>query len=119
MKMMIKKIYKQSIIALVILSVIAAFIEWKRLPISILAGGFMGLINLKGLAWGIKGLYGEDKQTTGKFLVFSFLRMLGIALFLLVLFVYEVVSVIGVAFGFTLVMAVLLKEGLKSARNTD
>ncbi len=116
MKMMIKKIYKQSIIALVILSAIAAFVEWKRLPISILTGGLIGLVNLKGIAWGIKGLSGEDKQITGRFLVFSFLRMIGIALFLVVLFMYEIVSVIGVALGFTLVMAILVKEGLKSAR---
>lgn len=117
--MMIKRIYKHSIIALIVLSVIAVFIEWKRLPVSILSGGLIGLANLKGLAWGLRGLSGEDKQITGKFLVFSFLRMFGIALFLLVLFIYEIVSVVGVAVGFTLVMAILLTEGLKSARNMD
>jgi len=112
----IKKIYKQSAILLVFSAALSAFVEWEKLPLSIIIGGALGLANLKGLAWGVQGLIGVIEQATAKLVFFSFFRLFILSAVIVILIRLQLVNIAGIAVGFTLVLILLLKEGFKSAK---
>ncbi|MEW6003048.1 MAG: hypothetical protein AB1638_10435 [Nitrospirota bacterium] len=112
---LIKRIYKQLIIILLPLSTLSALIEWKRLPLSIIIGGILGLANLKGLAWGVEGLIWKHRSS-GRLIFFSLLRFLILAFILAILVIYRLVNIFGILAGFTVVFILVLKEGLRYAR---
>jgi len=112
---LIKRIYKQTIIILLPISIISAFIEWQKLPISILIGGILGLINLRGLARGVEGLIRMGRPAAA--IIFSSLLRLSILAFILIiLIIYELINILGILIGFTIVFIAILKEGLKAAK---
>ncbi|MEW6215173.1 MAG: ATP synthase subunit I [Nitrospirota bacterium] len=115
MNLLIKRIYKQAIIILLPISIISAFIEWKRLPISILIGGTLGLANLRGLARGVEGLI-RTQRPTAAIIFFSLLRLSILAFILIILIIYKLINIFGVLIGFTVVFIVILIEGLKVAK---
>ena len=89
---------------------------WGReLALSILIGGILGLINLRGLARGVEGLIGSYRPT-GKIIFFSLLRLTALAVILGILFYYRAVNVLGILIGFTVVFAAIIKEGLRSVK---
>lgn len=112
---LIKRVSKQTVIVLLTLSILSAFIEWKRLPISILLGGILGLVNLKGLARGVEGLIGTHRPT-GKLIFFSLLRLSILALILTILIIYGRVNIFGILIGFTVVFISLIIGGLRYVR---
>lgn len=112
---LIKRTFKQTLIILIPLSILSAFIEWKRLPLSIFLGGILGLVNLRGLARGVEGLLGTHRPT-GKLLFSSFLRLSMLALVLTFLIIYKIVNILGVLVGFTIVFISIITQGLKIAR---
>lgn len=113
---LIKRIYKQAIIILLPLSILSAFIEWKKLPVSIFIGGALGLANLKGLAWGVEGLIGTYRPS-GKLIFFSLIRLFILACILIILAIFRLVNFLGILIGFTVIFILLLKEGLRAAKN--
>ncbi|MBI4684749.1 MAG: ATP synthase subunit I [Nitrospirae bacterium] len=115
MKIM-KKIYKQSVFILAPAALISALFEWQKTPLSILTGGVLCLANLKGLVWGVEGLMGTQGATS-KLLFLSFTRFLIIVAILLILVWLRLINMVGVLIGFTLVFILLLKEGVRTARD--
>lgn len=113
---LIKRIYKQAIIILLPLSILSAFIEWKKLPVSIFIGGALGLANLKGLVWGVEGLIGTYRPG-GKLIFFSLIRLFILACILIILAIFRLVNFLGILIGFTVIFILLLKEGLRAAKN--
>lgn len=112
---LVKRTFKQSVIILLPLSILSAFIEWKKLPLSILIGGILGLVNLRSLARGVEGLIGTYRPT-GKLVIFSLLRLTILACILTILLFYRLVNPFGLLIGFTVVFISILKEGLRCAR---
>jgi len=115
MNLLVKRTFKLSIIILLPLSILSAFIEWKKLPISILIGGILGLVNLRGLARGVEGLIGAYRPT-GKLVIFSLLRLSILACILIILLFYKLVNPFGLLIGFTVVFVSIIKEGLRAAK---
>lgn len=114
---LIKKTSKQTVIVLIPLSILSAFIEWKRLPISILLGGLIGILNLKGLSKGIEGLVVTYQQAPKGRLIFgSFTRLLIIACVLGFLFFFDLINPFGILIGFTVFFIFFVKESLKAAK---
>jgi len=113
--MLIRRIYKLSFAVLVPLALVSGFLEWKKLPLSVLAGGILGLLNLKALSWGVGGIVGTHKAT-GAMLFFSMLRLFFLFVVLIILLWLKVVNIIGLLAGFTVVFTVLLIEGMKEAK---
>lgn len=113
---MIKKIYKQSLVVLIIFAALSAFFEWKKLPLSILLGGVLGLANLKALSWGVEGMIGTYKAS-GKLIFFSMLRLFLIFALLGVLLALHLINILGVLVGFTVVFIILMKEGFLYSRD--
>lgn len=114
---LIKKTSKQTVIVLIPLSILSAFIEWKRLPISILLGGLIGLLNLKGLAKEIEGLVVTYQQAPKGRLIFgSVTRLFIIACVLGILFYFNLINPFGILIGFTVFFIIFVKESLRAAK---
>ena len=113
---LIKRIYKKSFLALIPLAILSALIEWKRLPASILIGGALGFANIKGLAWGVRGLLGTGKAT-GRMVFFSMFRLFLLFAILSALVYLKLVNIFGILIGLTVIFLLLITEGLKYAKN--
>ena len=112
---LLTRIYKRAFIILLPLALLSAFIEWKKLPMSILIGGILGLINLRGLARGVYSLIGTSRPTA-KIVISTILRLGLLAVVLILLFALKVVNVFGILVGFTVVFVLIMTEGLRAAK---
>jgi hypothetical protein len=115
---LIKQIYKKAFLVLIPLALLSAFIEWKKLPASILIGGIMGFANIKGLAWGVRGLLGSGRAT-GRMIIFSMFRLFLLFAVLSLLVYLRLVNVFGILAGFTVIFILLMTEGLRYAKDAD
>lgn len=113
----IKRIYRESVFILIPAAALSAFIEWKKLPLSILIGGILGLANLKGLAWGVQGLVGTGEQVSGKLVFFSFFRLFIFFVIVIVLLWLKIINIAGIFIGLTAVLVLLMVEGVRSAKS--
>ncbi len=114
---LIRRIFRKSIVVLVPLSFLSAFIEWKKLPLSILIGGILGFANIKGLAWGVEGLFGSAKAT-GKMIFFSMFRLFMLFLILSMLVYLKLVNIFGILIGFTVIFALVVIEGYRFSKTS-
>jgi len=112
---LVKRVFKRSLLLLIPIALLSALIEWKKLPASILIGGGLALLNIKGLAWGVEGLLGTHKATV-KMVFFSQFRLFMLFLILAVLIYLKLVNVFGILIGFTVVFALLMIEGYRLSR---
>jgi hypothetical protein len=115
---LIRRIYKKSFLVLVPLALLSAFLEWKKLPLSIIIGGALCLANIKGLAWGVRGLLGTGRAT-GRMIFFSMFRLFLLFAVLSLLVYLRLVNVFGILAGFTIIFALLMIEGLTYAKTAD
>jgi hypothetical protein len=122
---LIKRIHRQSLIFLIITAAITTLIaaltditDWRKLPHSVLIGGLLGLANLKGLAWGLKD-FATLHRPSGKLIFWSMLRFFILASILIVLAILKLINFFGILIGFTVVFVLILKEGLRIARDSS
>ena len=113
---LINRIYKHSIIAIIPVAILSAFIEWKRLPFSILVGGVLGFANIKGLAWGIGGVLGSHQATT-KMVFFSMFRLFMLVIIIFLLVYFKLANIFGILAGLTVVFITLMIEGMKYSKD--
>lgn len=113
---LIKRIYKRSVFVFIPLAAASAFIEWKKLPLSIIIGGVLGLVNVRVLAWSVRGLLGSQKAT-GRMIVFSMLRLLMLFIILSALVYLRLVNIFGILIGLTAVFVLIITEGLRHAKD--
>lgn len=114
---LIQKIHRNSLVLLFPLAAASAFIEWRQLPLSILMGGVLGILNIRVLAWGVQGVLGSRKSAT-KMLFFSQFRLVMLFLILAVLLYLRVVNIFGILAGFTVVFSMVVIEGLKHSKQS-
>ena len=116
--MNLRRIYKLAIFILVPLSALSAFYDWKKFPVSILLGGVLGLLNLKGLAWGLKD-FATSYRPSGKVIFSSLVRFFVLAFILIVLVIQKLIHPVGILIGFTVIFVLILKEGLRFAKESS
>ncbi|MDH4232037.1 MAG: ATP synthase subunit I [Nitrospirota bacterium] len=114
---LIQKIHRNSLILLFPLAAASAFIEWRQLPLSILMGGVLGILNIRALAWGVQGVLGSQKSST-KMLFFSQFRLVMLFLILAALVYLKVVNIFGILAGLTVVFSMVVIEGLRHAKKS-
>ena len=114
---LIQKIQRNSLILLFPLAAASAFIEWEKLPISILTGGILGLLNIRALAWGVQGLLGTQRASY-KDALFQPVPDCHAFLVLTTLVYLKLVNIFGILAGFTVVFSMVIIEGLKYARES-
>lgn len=112
-----KRLYRQTAMIILPLAVISFFID-RKVPLGILLGGFLGLLNLQGLSRGVQGLLHTPKATL-KLVILSLLRFTLLFAVLVLIAMSRLVNLFGLLLGFTVVFGLLLKEGLRGARESD
>lgn len=112
---MIAKIAKESAVALVLLSALSAFIEPRRMPVSIIVGGLLAILNIGGLSRGLESLLGTSKPAM-KLLFLSIFRLFILSAIIVLLAVSGLVNLIALAAGFTVVLFFLVFEGARASR---
>lgn len=115
---LIKRIHRQGTIILICLAALSALYEWKKLPLSILVGGALGLANIRGLAWGLKD-FAALARPSGKVIFLSLFRFFMIAFILVVLAFLKLINFLGILIGFTVVFSLVIKEGLRAAKESS
>ncbi len=119
---LIKRIHRQALIFLIIIAVVATIItalsgaaDWRKMPHSVLIGGLLGLANFKGLAWGLKD-FAVLHRPTGKLIFWSMVRFFILSAILIVLALLKLINFVGILIGLTVVVALILKEGLREVK---
>jgi hypothetical protein len=122
---LIKRIHRQSLVFLIITAAITTLIaaltditDWRKMPHSVLIGGLLGLANLKGLAWGLKD-FATLHRPSGKLIFWSMLRFSILAFILIALALLKLIDFFGILIGFTVVFVLILKEGLRIAKDSS
>lgn len=118
---------RQSIISVLMLSVVSALVKWETIgavkvfgdpnlmPLSIIIGGIIGIANMKGLVWGIEGLLGTYKAGS-KLVSLSLLRMSIIFTIIIALSLLRLINLLGLLIGMSMVFVIFIKEALKKAK---
>lgn len=120
--MQLSGLYKKTLLAVVPLALASALIEPLRLPLGILAGGALGLFNLRGLKRGVENLLavhaeaGTAPAPMGRLIFMSFFRLFLLGAIIALLAISRLVNLIGLLVGFTVVFTLLLFEGLRASR---
>src|SRR5574340_307544 len=99
---LVRNIQRNSLLVLLPLAAASAFIEGIKLPLGILVGGALGLLNIRALAWGVRGLLGTRKPTA-RMLFFSQFRLIMLFFVLAALAYLKLVNIFGILAGFTVV----------------
>lgn len=115
---LVKRVYKQGIILIIPIAIISSFFEWKKLPLSIIIGAILGFANLKGLSWGIERFFGPYRPS-GTLIILSIIRFLILTIILLILALLKIINFIGLLIGFTVIFFLIIKEGLKAAKESS
>lgn len=111
---MIKRIYRKAIIIIAAASAASALVEPRKLPLGILIGGLLALVNLRGLARNLENMMGTYRPA-GRILFMSIFRLLLLAIVLALVIMSRAASVMGLMAGFTIVFVLVLVEGLRVA----
>ncbi|MBI4823104.1 MAG: ATP synthase subunit I [Nitrospirae bacterium] len=111
----IKRIHKQVVIVVFFVAIGSLLIEPKKLPLSIILGGLLGILNLKVLSWGIESLLHTQKATT-KLIFLTIIRLSILASVITSLAILRLINLFGILIGFSIVFAILLKEGLRISK---
>lgn len=111
-----KRVLKLSIVITVIAVVISAFLtDGMTFPLGVLAGGLAGLFNLRAIVRNVQSITG-GQRITGRYIILSTLRLLGIFVVLFVLIWKRLANPFGIITGFTIVFLIIIKEGLREAK---
>lgn len=100
------------------LSIAAAiFIEPVKLPMSIIVGGLLALVNFSSLRRSIQKHL--DTNQPAKLFFLGAFRLFIVFAIIIALAMGRVVNLVGLAAGFTVVLVMLTLEGLKAARKVQ
>ena len=124
-----RRVIRQAVFVIVPLTLLSLLVEWDReglrfvrlfgrpdfVPVSIMIGALAGILNLHGLAWSLERLLGGRKAGTRILFVSMFRLFLFFAL-ITVLVAMKLVNLFGFLIGITVVFVIMVKEGLKAAK---
>jgi len=108
----LKGVVKKSIFIVLPAIVIAFFFESRKMPLGIFLGWLFGIFNLRALTRNVEGLVGSEKAAL-RIVMLNLVRLLTISAAIFMLVYYKVVNIFGLITGFTIVLALILIEGMK------
>lgn len=118
MELMIQRIIKLSAYVLVPVAVGALFFAGWKFSLSIIIGGLIAIVNLKGIVWSVRGLLGAEKAQA-KMMALSIFKLLFIFSILIILAILRVIKPYALLIGLTVVFAFIIKEGLLTSKEED
>ena len=118
MTRIVKGVSKEALIILVPLCFISFFFAGWRFVFSMAVGGLVGVGNLSGIAWSVTALIGTERPRA-KMVFLSTFKLFLIFSILLILAILKLINPWGLLAGFTVVMVLIIKEGLLAAKKGD
>lgn len=115
---MVRRINVQSAVVIIAASVGSLFFEEWRFALSIVVGGLVAVLNLRGIVWSATNLLGSE-GAQGKMVFISVFKMFIVFAALVVLFVLKLIKVYGLLIGLTVVFFIIVKEGLLYAKKQE
>lgn len=112
---MIKKIARNTAIILIPAAAVATLLPWKNLPLSMLIGGLLGILNIRALAWSVEGVLGTSSVNM-KMLFFGQFRFVMLALVVVLLAYLRLATIPGIMAGFSVVFSQVLFVGIRQAK---
>ncbi|MGE5237206.1 MAG: ATP synthase subunit I [Chloroflexota bacterium] len=117
MKEMVRRVARHSVYAVIPLSLLSFVFpnaDW-RLAFSTLLGGAISLGSFRAITWAVEKFLGKPM---GQAIIIgiSSVKILLIFVLLAVLAMFKLIHPVGVTVGFTVVLAIIVKEGLTFAR---
>lgn len=113
-----KRLHNKALLILIPLSLLSAFIEPRKVPLSILAGGVLALLNFRGLSKGLESLLGIHKPAM-KLLFLGIFRLLVVSTAIVLLAFFRLVNLPALAAGFTVVVILVVVEGYRTAMKEE
>lgn len=114
--MTIKKIYKNSAIGIVIFTLISMVWRDWHMPAGVIAGGLLGLFNLRGMVRSLSELQTSPTPNKTRIMVRSFVRLTLLFAAIILLAAFKAVNLVGLFVGFSVVLFCTVAEGFFSAR---
>ncbi len=116
---MVQRIRKKSLLVLLPVALVGAYFDYKRVPVSVILGGAIGVVNLKAIQWGVTAMLRPEDTTgaKGRLVFFSMLRLLGIFVLLALLLKLRLINILAVLAGLTVVFAFIIFEGFREAKS--
>jgi hypothetical protein len=111
----LKGVIKKSIFIMVPMMAGSVFIEPRRLPLGIMTGWLIGIVNLRALSRNVMALLGTERATA-KLVFMNMTRLLALFSAIAILVYYRIINIFGFLIGFTIVLLFVLIEGLKTGR---
>ncbi|TNF55849.1 hypothetical protein EP227_01735 [bacterium] len=108
-------VIKKSLFIIIPAVVIAALSDSKKLPLGIIAGTALGILNFRGLVRSVEGFVGSE-GLTAKILFMSMFRLVLLFAAIAILMWLKIINVFGLIFGFTVVFIFILLEGFRVAK---
>lgn len=106
-------VFKKSIFIILPAVAVSVYLDWKRVPEGIIIGWLSGILNLRLMTKNVKGLIGSEKARAW-ILILSATRLILLLTAMGFLIYYKAVNIFGLIFGFTVVFALILIEGMRA-----
>lgn len=113
---MLKNIIKKSLFVLIPVLIASAFYEPGKLPLGIFIGWLFGVMNFKGMTKNVEGMIDVHKAKLRIFIL-SVTRLAILFAAIVALAYFEVINILGLLAGFTIVFVFIIIEGLKAAKS--
>ncbi|MCX7794421.1 MAG: hypothetical protein N2257_08500 [Thermodesulfovibrionales bacterium] len=111
-----KRIVKQSILLTLIAIVLSAILAGNlKFSLGVFVGSLAGILNLRAIVKNVSSITG-GQRITGRYIIFSTFRLIGLFALLFILIWKRIADVFGILLGFTIIFFMIIKEGLKEAR---
>lgn len=111
----LKKVLKKSLFIILPALAVSFILQWEKVPQGIAAGWILGILNLRMLTRNVEGLIGSQRATA-KIVFLSITRLFALCAVILLLMYLQLTNVFGLLFGFSVVFALILYEGLSESR---
>ncbi len=112
---MIRNLFKRAAVVLAALAAGAALVGGWKLPLGIIVGGALALLNFRGLERGLENLLGGTRPTM-KLMFLGVFRLLILSAAIVLLAYSRAVDLIGLMAGFSVVVLLVLFEGFRASR---
>lgn len=112
-----KRVLRQSLILSAIAIALSAVLTGGiKFPFGVLVGCLTGILNLRAIVRNVSSITGGQRITL-RYMALSTFRLFGLFALLFILIWKRLADVFGILLGFTIVFIIIIKEGLKEARN--
>jgi len=115
---MIQRITKQSLIVIPPLAVVAFFFTELLFSVNLFIGGAISLFSFRAMAWAVRNFLGTQ-VAQAVIMGISVAKILLIFVFLVILAYFRLIKAVPLLAGFTLVLAIVIKEALITAKKAS